>query len=171
MSEHNVLLTYKGTISQDALVGLGEFIRDNLFLRDAKKASIKKIFYIFIEMAQNILRYSDERITDVNNISIGIGIILVSETDKYYTITSANIIDSSKVSQIEDRCNHINSLEKDALKEFFNKQKKLPIEKDAKGPRLGLINIVRKTSNPIEYKSTKIDDSSSFLILSIAVNK
>ena len=57
MRESNIMLDFQGAISQDILVEMVELIK-NKFSRAGGRSNIaKKIFPVFIEMAQNILRY------------------------------------------------------------------------------------------------------------------
>lgn len=172
MNENKIVFAYKGTISQDVLVELAELIKDKLFSGSKQRNKIKKVFAIFIELAQNILHHSAEKVSiKGTDKKIGTGIIVVSETSDYYTITSGNLAERENLLDVIKRCDFINSLNAVKLKEYYKEQRSLPFKKGASGPGLGLIDIARKSKNPLEYDFNPVDNSYSFLILSVQVRK
>ena len=123
-------------------------------------------------MAQNIAHYSAERVhLDNHPIIAGAGIIVVTYDNKTYTITSGNLVEKQSIPEIIKHCETINSLDKEALKKFYKKQIKSSREKGKKGGGIGLIDIVRKSGNPIYYKVTPVDDTNSFLVLSVKIQE
>jgi hypothetical protein len=74
VKDHNILISFKGALSQEILVEMGDFIKNKISI-DKK---IKKIFAVFIELAQNIMHYSEER-EIVKGKSYGIGVITFTE--------------------------------------------------------------------------------------------
>jgi hypothetical protein len=172
MRKRNVVLDFQGAISQDMLVGMAELVKHK-FAQESKRADIvKKMFSIFIEMAQNIAYYSAERILlDNHPTDAGAGIIVITENNKTYTITSGNLVDKESIPGIIKHCETINNMDKEALKRFYKKQIRSSREKGKKGGGIGLIDIVRKSGNPIYYNVTPIDDTNSFLVLSVKIQE
>ena len=168
----NLILSFKGSISQDILVELGETIKNKFSCKIGQKKISKKVFAIFIELAQNILHHSAEKISLENeDKKIGTGIIDISENKHFYTITSGNLVENSKSKKILNKCNYINQLDKEGLKKYYLEQRKLPRTKESQSAGLGLIDIARKSGNILEAKINKIDDLYSFFILSVDVSK
>lgn len=170
MSERNILLDFQGAISQDMLVGMAEVIKKKCSQEFGDTAVVKKIFAIFIEMAQNIALYSAERsrFSD-GDTEVGAGIIVVTENNKRYTITSGNLVEKNAVPGIINHCQKINRMDKEGLKQFYKEQINLSREKGKRTGGIGLIAIVRKSGNPILYKVTPVDDRHSFLVLSVKI--
>ena len=172
MVEKKFLLSFKGMISQDILVGLGEMIKNTLTQYNSHQKNTRKVFSIFIELAQNILHYSAEKANSGNaNNKAGAGIVVISEDKKFYTVTSGNMVKNLEISRIVEKCHFINQLNKVGLKEYYKKQIKLPRASGLKGGGIGLINIARKSENPLEVIVTPINDKCSFLILSSNIKK
>jgi hypothetical protein len=123
-------------------------------------------------MAQNISKYSAEcsHLNDLKK-DIGTGIIMITEVNKNYTITSGNLVEKLRIPGIIEHCNKINLMNKEELKQYYKEQIKSDREENRKGAGLGLIAIVRKSGNPITYKINPVDDLNSFLILSAKIQE
>ena len=171
MCERNIMLDFQGAISQDMLVGMGEVIKNKCSQEVGSSAVVNKIFAIFIEMAQNIALYSAERspCSGNGNAEVGAGIIMVTEENKCYTITSGNLVEKNAIPGIINHCQKINRMNQDELKQFYKEQINLSREKGKRGGGIGLIAVVRKSGNPISYQVTPVDDRRSFLALSVQI--
>ncbi len=170
MCERNIMLDFQGAISQDMLVGMGEVIKNKCSQEVGSSAVVNKIFAIFIEMAQNIALYSVERSPLGNgNAEVGAGIIMVTEENNCYTITSGNMVEKNAIPEIIKHCRKINRMDGEELKQFYKEQIHLSREKGKRGGGIGLIAVVRKSGNPISYKVTPVDDRRSFLALSVQI--
>lgn len=170
MQTQHVMLSFKGDISQDILISVGDLLKEKLSNEDAQQRVAKKVFFIFIELAQNIYRYSSER-TVIDNKQIGTGVLIIRECDAHYTIFAGNMVSSAQAGELQERCAAINLLGQDDLKRVYKEQLKLPREEGKIGGGVGLISIVRKAGNPIEVQTTVIDERQTFVVLSIRVNK
>ena len=172
MCERGIVLDFQGAISQDMLVGMAELIKHRSAQDSGRADIVKKIFAVFIEMAQNITHYSAERVhLDNHSTDSGAGIIVVTEKNKSYTITSGNLVDKQSIPGIIKHCETINNMDKEALKQFYKKRLKSSRENGKRGGGIGLIDIVRRSGNIIYYKVTPVDDINSFLALSVKIQE
>ncbi len=172
MCERGIVLDFQGAMSQDMLVGMAELIKYKSAQDSGRTNIVKKIFAVFIEMAQNITRYSAERVQlDRHSTDSGAGIIVVTVNNKLYTITSGNLVEKQSIPDIIKHCETINSMDEEALKQFYKKQLKLSREKGKRGGGIGLIDIVRRSGNLLHYKVTPVDDINSFLVLSVKIQE
>ena len=172
MCERHIVLDFQGAISQDMVVGMAELLKNKFSQEIGRTNMVKKMFSIFIEMAQNIARYSAERVhLDDRHGDVGAGIIVVTEENHNYTITSGNLVKNQSVSKIIEHCQKINRMGKGELREFYKAQIKSSRERGKKGAGAGLIDIGRKSGNPIRYGVTRVDDIDSFLVLSVKIRK
>lgn len=172
MCERNIVLDFQGAISQDLVVGMAELLKNKFSQEFGSTNIVKKLFSIFIEMAQNIAIYSAERVyLDNRHGDVGAGIIVVTEENKNYTITSGNLVKNKSISKIIEHCQRINRMEKGELRQFYKAQIKSSRVRGKKGAGVGLIDIARKSGNPIRYGVTQVDDINSFLVLSVKIHK
>ncbi len=174
MCERNIVLDFQGAMSQDMLVGMAELIKFKNVGTAKKPSVIKKVFSVFIEMAQNIAHYSAERVYlngTPEDPGIGAGIIVVTETNKHFTVTSGNLVDKNRIHTIIEHCDAINKMDKEELKQFYKIQIKATREKWKQGAGVGLIDMARKSGNAIQYRVTPVDYLNSFLVLSIKIQE
>jgi hypothetical protein len=158
--DEGILLSFKGLITEDIIIELGEMIRTSL----SEETKVKKIFAVFIELSQNILRYSSEKSKD----GLGIGIISLRKIDNYYKIASGNIISKEDSIKIKEKISYINSLNKDELKGLYQKTLRLPLDETSRGAGLGLIDIAKRSESKIDFEIQEIENSKLFLTLSVS---
>jgi hypothetical protein len=166
VKDHNILISFKGALSQEILVEMGDFIKNKISI-DKK---IKKIFAVFIELAQNIMRYSEEREV-IGGKSYGIGVITFTEDPQFFNIYSGNIISKTKAPNLSSQIQLINSLNDEEIKNMYNEQIRKPIDDNKMGAGLGLLEIARKSIGRIDFQIENVDESYAFLVLSVKIKK
>lgn len=170
MQQHNVILSFKGEISQSILVSIGDLLKEKLTHEETNQRVTSKVFFIFVELAQNIYRYSAER-SVIEEKPVGMGVLFIRESASHYTIFAGNVVSPEEASDIASQCATINSMNSDELKKYYKEQIKKPRAEGEIGGGIGLISVVRKAGNPIDAGITHIDENQTFLVLSVKVNK
>lgn len=165
----NFVLLFKGTVSQDILVGLKEVMESRFSRCVSQDRSAKKVFSVFIELSQNVLHHSDEKVRMESGADIGAGIVIICENDRSYKINSGNMIDNSRLPEMIKHCDHINRLDSEGLKGLYRERLKKPLGKDRKSPQLGLVDIAIKSGNPIMLEAKKLDEQYSFLVIATSI--
>jgi Family of unknown function (DUF6272) len=156
MNRQEIILTFKGTISQEILADVGVSLRSKLPSQHVSK----KTFAIFVELAQNIYHHSAQKEYSASKgRNAGVGVI----------ISSGNLIENYKIEGLIQRCEFINQLSSDELKDYYMKQRKRPT--GGVGANIGLIDMARRSGYPLEYQVIEIDEENSFFALSIKVDK
>jgi len=169
MKGENFVLSFKGIISQDILVGLKEVMESRISRDASQNRSAKKVFSIFIELSQNVLHHSAEKVRVESGADIGAGIMIIYENDKCYGISSGNMIDNSRLPEMIKRCDHINNLDREGLKRLYKERLNRHLDNESKSPQLGLVDIAIKSSNPIVLEAKELNNQYSFLILSTII--
>jgi hypothetical protein len=164
IEDNHVVLAFQGMITNYVLTAIGR----NLRSMESDEVLSKRIFGIVVELAQNINLHSAERsYSEADEREVGIGTIAISETEHQYRFSSGNMIDSSRVEDIQSRCKLINSLDDKQLRELFLEQRRMAEDKDS----AGLIQMVRRSGNPLGYEFIPANDQHTFFILSVSINK
>ena len=166
--DSKTMFCFKGMISAPLLLELGELVKK--FLESHSK--LRKIFAVFIELAQNIYYYSEEKMFDVHTGKDGgSGIITLIDQDNKFYLKSGNLILNQNIEKVKNKFDYVNSLSKEELKVLYQQEIKKERPVDSKGAGLGFIDISRKCDSKIIYEIDKIDDKFSFLIISVFFNK
>lgn len=171
MTDNRILMSFKGVFAQPAIVEMATALRGKVAARTNQTMVMKRIFAIFVEMSQNILFYSAEKEVDEEGKESGVGILIVSEMDDRYCVSSGNLMLNGTVARIRERCETVSRMNKDELKVYYNEQRRLPRHAESKGAGLGLIDMARKSEFPIEFEFLPFNDETSFYMLSVYISK
>ena len=167
--ENNVLIYYKGPFMESILAKITEDIKMRF---DNDPITSKKVFSIFIELAQNIAHHSSERNIYVDQLRrSGNGTFQISESDTHFTLVAGNLIRNEQVAEIIDKCNVINELDVDGLRKLKRDLRNLPRREGHKGANIGLVDIVLKAQNPLQVEVAPINNELSYFIISVEVSK
>ncbi len=162
----DVLISYKGPVSDTILAEISRDIRDKF--SENPKAS-KKLFSIFVELAQNILYYSSEKV-QFSNRNDSIGTILITKTSKHLTFSCGNLVENKYINDLVEGCEKINSLDREELREYKRETRSAPQKERSKGAGIGLIQVALTSGNPLGVEARQVDEKYSFFSLSVKIN-
>ncbi len=165
--DQSIPLSYKGPIDEKILQTIGYYIES--ILSQHPKAG-KKIFKIFIELAQNISYYSAEKSIFRGEKEIGSGMVLIGELEDSFTFVTGNLVKNDDIYAIIDKSEIINSLDREELREYKREQRKLPHGPKG-GAHIGLIQVALTSSNPLDIEITPVDDEHSFFSIAVKIEK
>ena len=164
VNEKNIIFSFVGYVSENILVSLGEALKQKMAIEETDINTTKKVFSVFVEQVQNIIRYSAERIGDEKR-EMSSGVISVGCEQGRFFVICGNTVMRDQVAGLQERLTTLRSLDKDAIKAFYKEKLKEPPEVDSKGAAIGLIEIVRRSSQPIEFDFMNIDEQKCFFCL------
>lgn len=162
-----VRILYNGPIESKLLVSMGAYVR--AILSHNPKVG-RKLLAIYIELSQNIGYYSAERCKMSEDKNIGSGILSISEYDDHYLFTTGNKIQNKDIFSLFDKCEYINSLDRESLREFKRDQRKLPFGV-AGHAHIGLIQVALASNNPLVFEITPAKEDFSYFSISVKINK
>jgi serine phosphatase RsbU (regulator of sigma subunit) len=170
--ENDILLSFEGKMSQGVLIALVETLKERLAANtnDAMQHMTRKIYGVFVELAQNIQNHSLEKVL-VNEQQIGIGIIVIREDDLKFVISSGNKLLTSDAEKLRRYCDLINELDEDDLKKMYKEKLRMARKQEVIGAGIGLIEIIRKSNHPIGYAIQTVDEDTQFFTLSVNLFK
>lgn len=172
MKDHDVVLSFKGMLSQAILVGLVEMVKEKFLLKAKNEKLVKKVYTLLIELVQNILHYSAERIcSDEEGAILAMGIVLLTESDDGYTVLAGNPVENQYLPQVKRFFDSLLNMDKEEARQLYRKKLRSPRESGKSGPGASLLNIVGKSDLTIAYELNTIDDDYSFLVLSVKTFK
>ncbi|HBS85374.1 MAG: hypothetical protein A2W91_16330 [Bacteroidetes bacterium GWF2_38_335] len=158
LNNKNVLLIFNGIFNQNNLLNLLSTIEHQMAGPTGTK---KKVFYIIVEMLQNIVKHGYSN----NNPNGNPGIFLISEEEGDYFLTTGNYIETSSVEKLEKKLDKVNNLSPDELDNYYN-QSLFNFEiNDNKKSGLGIIDLRIKSDNKMLFEFHKLDKQISFFVL------
>ena len=161
-----VLFCYSGPVSQGLIEEVGQTVRANMSTQAGSKTIIERIFGIFVEQVQNIMNYSAEQYDSLRS-----GIVLVGRESKEFYVVCGNVVDEANKRKIERAIDEIAGKDKQELKALYKKKMKQTDVQAGKGAGLGLIDIARKASKPVEYQFEDLDTERCFYASKVTISE
>jgi len=168
MKTHEITLVYEGEITHQITKAFTSLTESNMTREEESGMVQRKVFHVMVECLQNISKHADDFGTN-DFLYSGRGIFMVSKAETEYTVTTGNAVDNSKIEDMKQMLETINSMEKEELNELYKKQIKEGRLSDKGGAGLGFIDIKRKTGKRLEYHFLPIDDDISFFLLTSTI--
>ena len=87
---------------------------------------------------------------------------MIGREQQYYSIASGNAILTENVDALKSRIDHINSLDKEGLKDMYKQIMRNDDVSEKGGAGLGLLDMARKSGDQLSYQFDTIDMKLSF---------
>ncbi len=163
----SVIIAYHGPLTD---VIMSEVSRDIRTKFADNPRICRKIFAIFIELAQNILFYSAEKV-NFGYREDSVGGILIAQDNQYYHFVCGNRVESVYMNELLDNCRLINTLDREGLRQYKRQQRSRPSNDRSRGAGIGLIQVAITSENPLQVVSDELNDKFSLFSLSVKVKK
>jgi len=157
-------MVYEGVVEQTIIRTIANSIEKKMEEENENIKLKKLIFHITVELLQNIAKYSDDEIK-------GKGIIIVGKVHEKYYISSGNVIKNEKVSILTSLIESINQLNTDEIKNLYETAISNGKYNTQGGAGLGLIDIVRKSKEKLQYNFESLNNNTAFFLVTITILK
>jgi len=165
--EKNLPIFYKGPMLHDIIFSLAEEINHKINVTDNKK---HKLMAVFIELSENVKLYSAERLL-ISGKDLGVGIMAIEEINEAFIVHSGNLIGKEKVIEMQLKLENINSLNRDQLNKLYVDQRNNSIDSGAQGGNIGLIELARRSRQPLIFNFRNVNSEYSFYNIEVKINK
>ncbi len=122
----------------------------------------KRLFIVLVEGLENIHRHSD----GANNATAG---VLLKVTPEGYTMILGNGMPVIIGTMLAHRIDLLNEMDDHDLKEHYLKLLAHDGRTERGGAGLGLMTIARKSSRPMKFRSTVVDDHTMYGVLEVRI--
>ena len=163
--ENGIILSFSGFVSEKVMFSLGEVLRARMQQEDTDGGVAKRVFSIFIEQAQNVIRYSANRVAKEPTPPLSAGLIIVGVEQGRFFVVCGNEVLRKDVPHLADRLASLAVMTPEELKAHYRMKLKEPPEEGSLGGSIGLIEIVRRASAPVEFDFQDVGDDVSFFCL------
>ncbi len=164
LTAQRIFLNFNGFLNRKNIFSLLLLIKGQI----SKSSVSKKIYYITVEMLQNIHKHGKNPYYFSEGIK---GIFHIGYNEKNYILSSGNYVKNDNVDDIKQRLDTVNDYTKDELNDYFNTVLLNQRIIDPKKIGLGFVDIRLKTQEKLEYDFVKVDNNFSFFSLHAFVNR
>ncbi len=168
-TREEILICFSGPFSHSIIEELGNAVKKYLEIEQLTKASLMDVFSIFIEQTQNVRNYACMKTAEGNSDhDFNCGIVVIGKAGEKHVVSAGNIVERRDIAGAIDRLDSLRPMDKQALKAAYKEQLRNS-QSDPKGGGLGLIDMARKASEPLEYAIREIDDRYCFFSMKATV--
>jgi hypothetical protein len=167
MPQGHILISYTGPVTPVVVTNISRDIRKKL--ADNHEAS-RKVFSIFLELAQNIQFYSEEKV-HYADCKDRVGTMYVVETEEQYAVICSNTVKYEDMEALTKGCRVLNLLDTDKLRRLKRIQRRRAPNEKSKGAGIGIIQAALLSRNPLQVYEYKLCSNYSFFTLSVLVDR
>lgn len=158
--DHKALFDFRGYLTEEILVSAGHAIRQAMKLSEVNRRTQNKLFYIFVEQAQNIIRYSADILSgaDGEETELRHGALSVGRSDGRYYARSVNRVEGQHVQRLTEYLDLIKTLDEAAFKALYKQTLRGEIPEGSKGAHVGFIEMVRRSEGGFDFAFERDED-------------
>ncbi len=172
LDEKGIVFSFSGYLSEGILYSLGEALRQKMVLEEADVNTVKKVFSVFVEQSQNIIRYSADKLrgeASGHAVELSSGMLSIGTEGGRFFIVCGNEVRAADVPKLKARLEQLQGMDPARLKEFYREKLREAPDQESKGATIGLIEIARRASSPLEFGFDAINDDKSFFCLKVMI--
>ncbi len=167
MMSQKLILVYQGDFTQESTKSILAMAERNLDSSGEEGNIKRKVFNVMVEALQNIVKHSDELVE--GQMRSHAAIFLIGREENRYTIMSGNPIRKTNVAGLEQKLHHINSLDKEGLKELYKEIIKNTTISEKGGAGLGFVDMARKSGEKLAFDFPEMSAEYCFFCLTVHV--
>jgi hypothetical protein len=176
LSDNNIHVVYSGPIWASGVDGMAEMLTKRLEFDDLPLSASQSVFSIFVEQVNNMMMYSAEKETKNDSEGhlqeISKGTIILGTQDNTYFVQSGNVVSNNNARILKSRIDYLNTLNKKELRQYHKERIKSENDNpESKGAGIGLIEIARRSSFPIEYEFEAYNDELQYFSMYITITQ
>lgn len=165
MLSKEIIIAYRGTFEKSVLGVLAKNIETTI---DSSSVLRRKLFKLFLELSQNISDHSDEVVQTSSGEDSGSGMLIIKYEGENYLFITGNLVEKEDLESFSDLVKHINSLNREQLREY--KREQIGLVEESKDNCLGMIQIALVSGHDIEIKTIEAENNQLFLIISAEIS-
>ncbi|CDH47067.1 MAG: hypothetical protein IPL59_20810 [Candidatus Competibacteraceae bacterium] len=169
LSDQGILMSFSGPFSHSIIEELGKAVKNHLENAQATRSVLMDVFAVYIEQAQNVRNYISrwEQHADQARLANS-GIVVIAREGERYVVSSGNLLSWADAPTLMARLERLRDLDKAGLKALYKEQMRQPLTAEG-GAGLGLTEMARKASEPLEHTLSTVDDQYLFFSLRVVI--
>jgi len=163
-STERILICFNGPTSRTLISEIGVALKEHIESSSESVSAAMDVFSVYIEMSQNIrhyagaMAYSDADATAT--------VVIAETSDGHYVVSAGNVVQASDGASLVERVTSLSTLDKSGLKALYKEQLRQPRREGARtGAGLGLIDVARKSSAPLQCSLDELGGGKAFFTI------
>lgn len=159
-----ILICFNGPISRTLIGEIGVALKDHIESTQSRPSAAMDVFSVYIEMSQNIRHYANAK--GYGDKDASATVVIAEVMDGHYAVSAGNIVEQADGEALVSRIRALATLDKSELKTLYKQQLRKPRQGDeSTGAGLGLIEMARKSSQPLEANLGEAGQGKAFFSL------
>ena len=163
MLENNIFLVYQGDISMNTVMPILNMVEKSLESITQELHVQKRVFIALLEFLQNMSKHGE-----INN-DIQHGLLLIGEENGQFLIGGINYVGENDKKQLESKLGEYTGRNHEELNSEYKRVLKEGDPGNTKGSSLGIIEISRRSTSPIQYDFSKTDDGREIVTMLLKI--
>jgi hypothetical protein len=170
-AEHGVFFYYCGYFSQKIVEASADAIGQRMDAIGVAEKVKRRVIGAFIEMAQNIVHYSADRVTpaDAAVDEVRFGTILIARTDAGVRLSCSNPVDRETYNRLGSKLATISQMNLEAIRSAYREALRAAGDAESKGAGLGLLTLARGAVQPLEFSFTPSTKAPELMIFELRI--
>ncbi|NOZ35828.1 MAG: hypothetical protein GXO80_11090 [Chlorobi bacterium] len=165
--DHGISLVYVGKFNHTITKVFTALTSEDTEKSKESRSVQRTLHHSMIEILQNMTKHSDNMFHEIN---FGKGLFMLGKKNDAYHIITANVVNNEQEEELRTSIDDLNACTPDELKAMYKKQLREGKISGKGGAGLGLIDITRKTGNPLDYMFFPADENKKYFVLKVKVD-
>lgn len=170
MQKHNIICAYHGDFNFKVVNSLLITIKRKLNQNEQLKRAAKKTYKVVVECLENVHKHSVSDAKKDHADLFNRGFFTLIEEKNGYKVTVGNFVTSEIQQDLEQKITSINKMSKEQLKQKYSEVIMSTSISEKGGANLGIIDMVLKSGNKLNYTFHQHHATLSFFVLEININ-
>ncbi len=163
-AQQRIMLCFNGPTSRSLIEEIGHALRSYMQDEKALPSASMDVFAVYIEMTQNIRHYASRRGYVEQDATATVTV--ARDEHGRYVISAGNVVEYEDGRHVVQTVEALATLDKAQLKAAYKEQLRRPRDPDASsGAGLGLLDIARKSTEPMQAFLTEHPNGRAFISL------
>ncbi len=166
--QQQIMLAFNGPVTQSLIEELGTALKSHLEREALSGNAAMDVFAVYIEMTQNIRHYTVQKhLSELDSSAV----VVIGKTNAgAYFVSAGNIVNIADGAALEGKVKSLAVLDKAQLRAAYKEQMRQPRDQTvSSGAGLGLIDMARKASFPVESTLRDLGDGRGFFSLYVVI--
>jgi len=171
LDDQGVIFFYSGYLSEDILLGIGTTLRQRMVMSEVERSVSRAVFAIFVELAQNIIRYSADVLHQDGDppSELRHGMLAVGEADGRCYVQGGNMVARGEVERLREHLTRIREMEQEQLRTVYKDVLRGETPAGSKGAGVGSIDIARRARHGFEFHFADADAERAYFFVRAVV--